>query len=116
MLEDNWRTIRDEGVALYDPKKGAFVPEEEGLREKGDWKQFTMFFQGRKDKNACSKAPKTCRLVERIPDAAGCRRGQVAELVFILDSSFSSKLFIIGLVQVLLYLTLVVLSFRSSFQ
>jgi aspartate beta-hydroxylase len=76
-LEKNWKTIRDEGVSLYDRKKGAFVPEEEGLREKGDWQQFTMFHQGRKDKTACAKAPKTCSLVEKIPEAAGCRRGQV---------------------------------------
>ena len=77
MLEKNWKAIRDEGVALYDPKKGAFVQEEEGLREKGDWQQFTMFFQGRKDTNACAKAPKTCSLIEKIPEAAKCRRGQV---------------------------------------
>ena len=76
-MEKNWKTIRDEGVSLYDPKKGAFVPEEEGLRDKGDWQQFTMFHQGRKDKTACAKAPKTCSLVEKIPEAAGCKRGQV---------------------------------------
>ncbi|XP_028405114.1 aspartyl/asparaginyl beta-hydroxylase-like [Dendronephthya gigantea] len=77
ILEKNWKTIRDEGVALYDPKKGAFMPEEEGLREKGDWQQFTMFFQGRKDQSACAKAPKTCSLIEQIPEAAKCKRGQV---------------------------------------
>ena len=87
-MEKNWKTIREEGVALYDPKKGAFVQEEEGLREKGDWQQFTMFFQGRKDAAACVKAPKTCSLVEKIPEAAGCKRGQVIKLYY-----FTSKLF-----------------------
>ena len=53
------------------------MPEEEGLREKGDWQQFTMFFQGRKDRSACAKTPKTCSLIEQIPEAAQCKRGQV---------------------------------------
>ena len=46
MLEDNWKTIRDEGLANMDAKRGAFLPEEENLRETGDWKQFTLFQQG----------------------------------------------------------------------
>ena len=33
-LEKNWKVIRDEGVALLDATKGAFVAEDEGLREK----------------------------------------------------------------------------------
>lgn len=79
-LEKNWKVIRDEGVALFDATKGAFVAEEEGLREKGDWQQFTMFQQGRKDHGACNKAPETCKLVEKISDAAGCKRGQVCSM------------------------------------
>ena len=79
MLEKNWKVIRDEGLALYDPKKAAFVNEDEGLRETGSWQQFTMFSQGRKLPKACAKAPETCKLVENIRDAAGCKRGQVTE-------------------------------------
>ena len=46
MLERDWKTIRDEGVAQLDPSTGSFLPEDENLRETGDWKQFTLFQQG----------------------------------------------------------------------
>ena len=49
MLEDNWETIRDEGMAQLDDT-GLFVPEQEDLRESGDWKQFTLYQRG-KDSN-----------------------------------------------------------------
>ncbi|XP_074656499.1 aspartyl/asparaginyl beta-hydroxylase-like isoform X2 [Tubulanus polymorphus] len=45
LLEDNWKLIRDEGLKNMDVKKGAFVSEEENLRETGDWKQFTLWAQ-----------------------------------------------------------------------
>ena len=47
MLETNWQTIRDEGLAQLDMEKGAFMPEEENLRETGDWKQFTLYQRGK---------------------------------------------------------------------
>ncbi|XP_053383028.1 aspartyl/asparaginyl beta-hydroxylase-like [Mercenaria mercenaria] len=77
MLENNWETIRDEGLAQLDKKTGAFLPEEENLRETGDWKQFTLYQRGQKDENNCRKAPKTCALIDQIPEAKGCTRGQV---------------------------------------
>lgn len=77
MLEDNWRVIKEEGMAQLDMKSGSFLPEEENLREKGDWKQFTLYQQGRKIKENCAKVPKTCELIDKIPDAKGCTRGQV---------------------------------------
>ncbi|XP_052764999.1 aspartyl/asparaginyl beta-hydroxylase-like isoform X1 [Mya arenaria] len=77
LLEDNWQTIRDEGLAQLDLKTGAFVPEEENLRETGDWKQFTLYQRGRKNEENCKKVPKTCSLLDRIPDAKGCTRGQI---------------------------------------
>lgn len=47
MLEQNWEAIRDEGLAnMEDTVKGAFRLEEERLREKGTWKQFTLYQQG----------------------------------------------------------------------
>ncbi|WAR17833.1 ASPH-like protein [Mya arenaria] len=63
----------------YQPhlKTGAFVPEEENLRETGDWKQFTLYQRGRKNEENCKKVPKTCSLLDRIPDAKGCTRGQI---------------------------------------
>ncbi|XP_008059901.2 aspartyl/asparaginyl beta-hydroxylase isoform X1 [Carlito syrichta] len=76
-LERNWKLIRDEGLAVMDEAKGLFLPEDENLREKGDWSQFTLWQQGRKNENACKGAPKTCTLLEKFPETTGCRRGQI---------------------------------------
>lgn len=45
-LERSWKMIRDEGLAVMDTGKGLFLPEDENLREKGDWSQFTLWQQG----------------------------------------------------------------------
>uniref|UniRef100_A0A7M4FI84 Aspartate beta-hydroxylase n=1 Tax=Crocodylus porosus TaxID=8502 RepID=A0A7M4FI84_CROPO len=76
-LERNWKLIRDEGLAVMDRRKSLFLPEDENLREKGDWSQFTLWQQGRKNENACKGVPKTCALLEKYPEATGCRRGQI---------------------------------------
>ncbi|XP_053098564.1 aspartyl/asparaginyl beta-hydroxylase-like, partial [Hemicordylus capensis] len=76
-IERNWKVLRDEGLAVMDRGKGLFLPEDENLREKGDWSQFTLWQQGRKNENACRSVPKTCELLERFPEATGCRRGQI---------------------------------------
>ncbi|XP_075682306.1 aspartyl/asparaginyl beta-hydroxylase isoform X1 [Rhinoderma darwinii] len=76
-LESNWKMIRDEGLAVMDETKGLFVPEDENLREKGDWSQYTLWQQGRKNEKSCNAAPKTCALLERFPESTGCRRGQI---------------------------------------
>ncbi|XP_054353374.1 aspartyl/asparaginyl beta-hydroxylase isoform X16 [Pongo pygmaeus] len=76
-LERNWKLIRDEGLAVMDKAKGLFLPEDENLREKGDWSQFTLWQQGRRNENACKGAPKTCALLEKFPETTGCRRGQI---------------------------------------
>ncbi|XP_075440164.1 aspartyl/asparaginyl beta-hydroxylase isoform X8 [Ascaphus truei] len=76
-LETNWKVIRDEGLAVMDKAKGLFIPEEENLREKGDWSQYTLWQQGRKNENACKAAPRTCALLERFPESTECRRGQI---------------------------------------
>ncbi|KFV14665.1 Aspartyl/asparaginyl beta-hydroxylase, partial [Pterocles gutturalis] len=76
-LEKDWKLIRDEGLAVMDKKRSLFLPEDENLREKGDWSQFTLWQQGRKNENACKSVPKTCALLERFPEATGCRRGQI---------------------------------------
>ncbi|XP_050020029.1 aspartyl/asparaginyl beta-hydroxylase isoform X6 [Alexandromys fortis] len=44
-LERNWKLIRDEGLMVMDKAKGLFLPEDENLREKGDWSQFTLWQQ-----------------------------------------------------------------------
>ncbi|XP_010137574.1 PREDICTED: aspartyl/asparaginyl beta-hydroxylase [Buceros rhinoceros silvestris] len=76
-LEKHWKLIRDEGLAVMDKKRSLFLPEDENLREKGDWSQFTLWQQGRRNENACKSVPKTCALLERFPEATGCRRGQI---------------------------------------
>ncbi|XP_027630100.1 aspartyl/asparaginyl beta-hydroxylase isoform X4 [Tupaia chinensis] len=76
-LERNWKLIRDEGLAVMDKAKGLFLPEDENLREKGDWSQFTLWQQGRRNENACKGAPKTCNLLEKFSETTGCRRGQI---------------------------------------
>ncbi|XP_031222516.1 aspartyl/asparaginyl beta-hydroxylase isoform X15 [Mastomys coucha] len=76
-LERNWKLIRDEGLMVMDKAKGLFLPEDENLREKGDWSQFTLWQQGRKNEKACKGAPKTCTFLEKFPETTGCRRGQI---------------------------------------
>ncbi|KAM9839263.1 aspartyl/asparaginyl beta-hydroxylase-like isoform 2-T2 [Aulostomus maculatus] len=76
-LERNWRTIRDEALAVMDQSTGLFIPEEENLREKGEWGQYTLWQQGRKAGTSCQGVPKTCSLMERYPEATGCKRGQI---------------------------------------
>ncbi|KAM5211602.1 aspartyl/asparaginyl beta-hydroxylase isoform 23-T23 [Hipposideros larvatus] len=76
-LERHWKLIRDEGLSVMDEAKGLFLPEDENLREKGDWSQFTLWQQGRKNENACKGAPKTCSLLDKFPETTGCRRGQI---------------------------------------
>uniref|UniRef100_A0AAX7UHS8 Un-named hu7910 n=1 Tax=Astatotilapia calliptera TaxID=8154 RepID=A0AAX7UHS8_ASTCA len=83
VLERNWKTIREEALAVLDQSTRHFVPEEENLREKGDWGVTVPFFclwevSGRlKVGNACQGVPKTCALLERFPEATGCKRGQI---------------------------------------
>ncbi|KAJ8277668.1 hypothetical protein GJAV_G00078340 [Gymnothorax javanicus] len=76
-LEKNWKTIRDEALAVMDTSRGLFLPEDENLREKGEWGQFTLWQQGKKVEKSCGSVPKTCALIERYPEATGCKRGQI---------------------------------------
>ncbi|XP_072897834.1 aspartyl/asparaginyl beta-hydroxylase isoform X3 [Hemitrygon akajei] len=76
-LERNWKLIREEGLTVMDKERGLFLPEDENLREKGDWGQFTIWQQGRRIENSCQQVPKTCALLERFPETTGCKRGQI---------------------------------------
>ncbi|XP_051909886.1 aspartyl/asparaginyl beta-hydroxylase isoform X2 [Hippocampus zosterae] len=76
-LEKNWKMIRDEAMVMMDQKTGQFVPEEENLREKGEWGQYTLWQQGKRSGTSCQAVPKTCSLLERFPEATGCKRGQI---------------------------------------
>ncbi|XP_063929189.1 aspartyl/asparaginyl beta-hydroxylase isoform X2 [Zophobas morio] len=74
-LENNWQKIREEGISVLN-KNGLFQSESENLKDTGDWKQFELFARGQKNVNNCKKCPITCRIIESVPDARGCRRGQ----------------------------------------
>ncbi|XP_068437496.1 aspartyl/asparaginyl beta-hydroxylase-like [Clinocottus analis] len=76
-LERNWKTIREEALSVMDQNTGSFIPEEENLREKGEWGQYTIWQQGKKVGNSCQGVPKTCSLLERFTEATGCKRGQI---------------------------------------
>ncbi|KAL1270787.1 hypothetical protein QQF64_029803, partial [Cirrhinus molitorella] len=45
MLERNWLTIKNEALSVLDSNSGQFMPEDENLRETGDWGQFTLWQQ-----------------------------------------------------------------------
>ncbi|XP_077592373.1 aspartyl/asparaginyl beta-hydroxylase isoform X14 [Stigmatopora nigra] len=76
-LERNWESIRGEALAVMDRRTGHFIPEEENLREKGEWGQYTLWQQGKKSSTSCQAVPKTCALLEKFPEATGCKRGQI---------------------------------------
>lgn len=75
-LENHWTIIRNEGLSILN-KKGYFQSEAENLRDVGDWKQFELYARGIKNNKNCQQCPMTCKLVETLPDAVGCRRGQI---------------------------------------
>jgi beta-hydroxylase len=64
-LEESWRTIRDEMVAL---SEGDFIawPERSIYGESG-WRTFGLYAFGQKQKRGCALCPQTARLVRRIP-------------------------------------------------
>ncbi|XP_071112083.1 aspartyl/asparaginyl beta-hydroxylase-like isoform X2 [Haliotis cracherodii] len=76
-LQQHWQEIRDEGLRQLNVDTSRFIFEDENLREKGEWKQFTLYTQGKKSQKNCEKAPVTCSLVDKIPDVRDCTRGQV---------------------------------------
>lgn len=39
-------TIKEEALGVLDANRGLFLPEDENLRETGDWGQFTLWQQG----------------------------------------------------------------------
>lgn len=76
-LQLNWRSIRDEALALLGSSGSYFADEAEKLRDKGVWQQYELYAQGRQVRDNCRRAPITCNLVKQFPASAGCRRGQV---------------------------------------
>eukprot|EP00800_Vazella_pourtalesii_P005201 TRINITY_DN1605_c0_g1_i12.p2 TRINITY_DN1605_c0_g1~~TRINITY_DN1605_c0_g1_i12.p2 ORF type:complete len:325 (+),score=79.15 TRINITY_DN1605_c0_g1_i12:409-1383(+) len=76
-LESKWRVILSEVMSILDQERGVFEPEDEGLTETGDWKQYTLYRRGRKVAKACERTPKTCQILDSMPDATACKRGQI---------------------------------------
>ncbi|KAJ8934850.1 hypothetical protein NQ314_013121 [Rhamnusium bicolor] len=75
LLKQNWHKIKEEGLAALN-EKGYFQDESENLRDSGEWKQFELFARGQKNARNCKKCPFTCSIIEKIPEARGCKRGQ----------------------------------------
>ena len=78
-LEIEWKTIRDEGLALMDDNQNFpnFDKEAEGLQKKGDWRQFNLWQRGMEEEANCKLVPKTCHMIRAMTEATGCRRGQI---------------------------------------
>ena len=78
-LEIEWKTIRDEGLALMDENNNFpnFDAEAEGLQKEGDRRQFNLWQRGMEDEKNCKLVPKTCRMIRAMTEATGCRRGQI---------------------------------------
>ncbi|XP_032585461.1 aspartyl/asparaginyl beta-hydroxylase isoform X5 [Drosophila mojavensis] len=75
-LQQSWRSIRNEALALLNVE-GNFQLEAEQLRDTGNWQQFELFARGQRLHRNCQRAPITCALLEKLPAASGCRRGQI---------------------------------------
>lgn len=82
-MEKNWLAIRNEALSLLSDTLKGFEPEGEGLKDTGDWQQFNLFLRGQKVVQNCLRAPRTCDLINNIPKAAKCKRGQVRNNFFI---------------------------------
>lgn len=78
-LEIEWKTIRDEGLALMDENQNFpnFDKEAEGLQKQGDWRQFNLWQRGMEEEANCKLVPKTCHMIRAMTEATGCRRGQI---------------------------------------
>ncbi len=55
----------------------SFNPEDEYLKDRGEWKQFNLYVKGKKVEENCKKAPITCGLIDQIEPAKSCTRGEV---------------------------------------
>jgi aspartate beta-hydroxylase len=77
LLENNWLTIRNEAIAQINQKTRTFLPEDETLLNKGDWKQFNLYLRGKKVVENCQKMPFTCYLIDQIVPAHSCSRCQI---------------------------------------
>lgn len=74
-LEKNWKVIRSEALSILEEEK--FKAEAENLKDTGTWGQFELYRRGEKIPSNCARAPVTCALIDLVPAAKGCKRGQV---------------------------------------
>ena len=74
-LEKNWKVIRGEAMAILTEER--FKAESENLKDTGTWGQFELYRRGEKSVKNCIRAPVTCALIDLVPAAKSCKRGQV---------------------------------------
>ncbi len=72
--------------------KGGFKKEDEGLQDVGDWRQLTLYTQGKRSYAGCQRAPKTCDIVSSMASAIGCKRGQVGNELMMFHPSSNDTL------------------------
>ena len=76
--------MRKEALNALRADGKSFLPESEELLEAGDWKQLELIPQGQKVNYGCSLAPKTCKLIENMKEAANNQRGQVGHKYYLI--------------------------------
>lgn len=69
LLQDNWQTIRDEALALYDVGHIAVKNDLPGSNFYRDnrWKSFYLKIYDNEIPSARQLAPKTCALIDQVP-------------------------------------------------
>ena len=76
VLTQYWKEIKEEGLKILN-EKGYFKDESENLKDTGQWKQFELYARGVKNIKNCERCPTTCKIIDSIPEAKTCKRGQV---------------------------------------
>jgi beta-hydroxylase len=80
LLRDNWQTIRDEALALYESERldATGSPQSQGYFDIGfhtffkyGWRKFYLKWYGYTHHSAIASCPETVRLLERIPAVHG---------------------------------------------
>jgi len=70
ILKDNWKTIRDEALEIYNSGKASKIKNDlffETIADNG-WKKFYICWYGPIGEDAMKLCPKTCKLIEKLPE------------------------------------------------
>ena len=71
-----WNTILDEALTVLESKDRGFTEYHEE-KQSGKWDYFSLFLEGEKNEENCSRMPQTCSVIEKIPEVTGIMNGQV---------------------------------------